>query len=66
MAPPEIVDDLLRVTGVLDVVVPALEAVDFDLTRMPPDVLRILQDPEFQTSTTRLQAYTEDACGPAL
>lgn len=64
VAPPEIVDDVLRVTGVLSVVVPALEAVDFDLTRVPPDVLRLLQDPEFQTSATRLQAYTEDACGP--
>ena len=65
VAPPEIVDDLLRLTGVLSVVVPALEAVDFDLARVPPDVLRLLQDPEFQASATRLQAYTEDACGPA-
>lgn len=65
VAPPEIVDDLLRVTGVLNVVVPALEAVDFDLSRVPADVLRILQDPEFRTSAERLQAYTEDACGPA-
>lgn len=64
VAPPEIVDDVLRVTGVLTVVVPALEAVDFDLRRVPPEVLRLLQDPEFQTSATRLQAYTEDACGP--
>lgn len=63
VAPPEIVQDVVRITGVLDVVVPALQAVDFDLTRVPPDVLRLLRDPEFQTSATRLQAYTEDACG---
>ena len=65
VAPPEVVDDLLRLTGVLSVVVPALEAVDFDLTRVSPDVLRLLQDPEFQASAARLQAYTEDACRPA-
>ncbi|HVL03620.1 MAG TPA: hypothetical protein VM386_04200 [Acidimicrobiales bacterium] len=65
VAPPEIVDDLVRLTGVLSVVVPALEAADFDLTRVPPDVLRLLQDPEFQASTTRLRAYTEGTCGPA-
>lgn len=64
VAPPEIVDDLVRIIGVLSVVVPALEAADFDLTRVPPDVLRLLQDPEFQASAARLQAYTEDACGP--
>lgn len=64
VAPPEIVNDLLRLTGVLSVVVPALEAADSDLTRVPPDVLRLLQDPEFQASATRLQAYTEEACGP--
>ena len=64
VAPPEIVDDLVRLTGVLSVVVPALEAVDFDLTRVPADVLRLLQDPEFRASAARLQAYTEDACGP--
>ena len=65
VAPQEIVDDLLRLTGVLSVVVPALEAADMDLARVPPDVLRLLQDPEFQASAARLQAYTEDACGPA-
>ena len=64
VAPPEIVEDLVRLTGVLSVVVPALEAADFDLRRVPPDVLRLLQDPEFQASTTHLRAYTEDACRP--
>ena len=64
VAPPEIVDDLLRLTGVLSVVVPALEAVEFDLARVPPDVLRLLQDPEFQASATRLRAYTGNACRP--
>lgn len=64
VAPPEIVDDLVKLTGVLSAVVPAMEAVDFDLARVPPDVLRLLQDPEFQASATRLQVYIEDACGP--
>jgi hypothetical protein len=64
VAPAEIVADLLIVTDVLGVVVPALEEVDFDLSQIPPDELERLQDPDFQASSARLQAYVENACKP--
>lgn len=62
VAPPEIVVDIVNLTGVLAVVVPALEAADFDLSQVPPEALLALQDPDFQASAARLQAYTETAC----
>lgn len=62
VAPAEIVADVLKLTDVLGFVVPALEAVEFDLSRVPPDALLQLQDPDFQASAARLQAYTETVC----
>lgn len=64
VAPAEIVSDVLILADVLDVVVPALEAAEFDLSQVPPSVLQQLQDPGFQASAARLQAYTESACEP--
>ncbi len=64
VADEEIVVDLVVVTDVLGIVVPALEEVDFDLTQISPEVLERLQDPDFQASSARLQAYTENACEP--
>lgn len=64
MAPAEIVGDVLSLTDVLGVIVPALEAAEFDLSQVPPEALQRLQDPDFQASATRLQAYTESACEP--
>jgi hypothetical protein len=64
VADEEIVVDLVVVTDVLSIVVPALEEVDFDLTQISPEVLERLQDPDFQASSARLQAYTENACEP--
>lgn len=64
VAPAEIVSDVVNLTDVLGAVVPALAAVDFDLTQVPPVVLEQLQDPNFQAATARVQAYTESACEP--
>lgn len=64
VAPPEIVDDILRLSDVLGAVVPALEAANFDLSQVPPEVLQRLQDPDFQASAQRLQAYVETVCEP--
>ncbi len=64
VADEEIVADVIMVTDVLGVVVPALEEVDFDLTQVSPEVLERLQDPDFQASSVRLQAYVENACEP--
>lgn len=64
VAPAEIVADIVKLTSVLGEVVPALEAVDFDLSQVPPEVLLPLQDPDFRASAARLQSYTETACEP--
>ena len=64
VAPGEIVSDVVRLADVLTVVVPALEGAQFDLSQVPPDVLQRLQDPDFQASSARLQAYIESACDP--
>lgn len=65
LAPPEVVDDVMKVADTLGIVVSAMEEADFDLTEVPPDVLQQLQDPDFQASAARLQAYTDSACPPA-
>lgn len=64
VAPAEIVGDVLSLADVLGVIVPALEAAEFDLSQVPPEALQRLQDPDFQASATRLQAYIESACEP--
>ena len=40
-----------------------LEKVNFDIGKLSPSSLGSLQAPEFQSSTTRFQAYLRSVCG---
>lgn len=63
-APEELVADVVILAQTLGTVVDALEAVDFDLSQVDPEALLMLQDPDFQASAVRLQAFAETACTP--
>jgi hypothetical protein len=40
-----------------------LDKVNFDITKLQPSAFASLQTPEFQTASTRFQAYTTKVCG---
>ncbi len=62
-APAEIKGDVQLLATAFNGLLAELEKVNFEATRLPPAALGQLSTPEFQTSTTRFQAYTRTVCG---
>jgi hypothetical protein len=63
VAPSEIKADVTLLANFYNDFAAALEKVNYDFTKVPPDISRKLQDPQFQQATTRLDAYTKQVCG---
>ena len=62
-APSEIKPDVQVIANVFTGLFTELEMVDFDISKLSPASLGSLQAPEFQSSTTRFQAYLRTVCG---
>jgi hypothetical protein len=63
VAPSEIKSDVTLLAGFYNDFATALDKVNYDFTKVPPDISRKLQDPQFQAAATRLDAYTKQVCG---
>lgn len=64
-APAEIKADVQVIANTFGALIGELEKVNFDVSKMSPTAVSSLQAPEFQTSTTRFQAYLRSVCGIA-
>lgn len=62
-APAEIKKDIEFLATTFGALLGELEKVNFEVARIPPTALSRLTSPEFQTSTTRFQAYSRTVCG---
>ncbi len=62
-APPEIKPDVQVIANVFTGLFTELVRVNFDISKLSPASLGSLQAPEFQSSTTRFQAYLRTVCG---
>lgn len=62
-APAEIKPDVQVIANAFTSLFNELEKVNFDATKLQPSAFAPLQTPEFQTSSTRFQAYTTKVCG---
>ncbi len=62
VAPPEVKADAEIVARVLTEYVDALEAVDYQTNRIPPDVIQRLLSPDFLAAAQRMEAYGRANC----
>lgn len=62
VAPPEIAADVHLLADSFRRLRPALEAANFDFTKVPPDALRQSQTPEAGAAGQRLSVYIRDRC----
>jgi len=62
-APAEIRKDVEVISDTFKAILGEFEKVNFEAARLPPTVLSQLSAPEFQTATTRFQAYIRTVCG---
>lgn len=62
-APNEIRTDAQVVAAAFTSFMKALERVNYDATKLPPDAMSGLQKPEVQVSGQRLVSYSEKVCG---
>ena len=62
-APPEIKPDVQVIANVFTGLFTELERTNFDISKLSPASLGALQAPEFQSATTRFQAYLRTVCG---
>jgi hypothetical protein len=62
-APSEIKNDAKVVADGLTVLVAGFESANWDPTRVSPDAFNAISTPQFQTSASRVEAYTTQVCG---
>lgn len=62
LAPPEIQSDATIVARDFGALISGLENVDYDFTRVPPDVIARLQSAEYKMASTRIEAYSKNVC----
>jgi hypothetical protein len=62
-APPEIRPDVEVLAAGLSEFITALEAANFDLTKVPAPVLERFQERRYIEATDRFQAYLREVCG---
>jgi hypothetical protein len=62
-APPEIRRDVEIVAAASTDFFQQLARVNYDITKMPPDAAAVFQQPEVQTATQRVEAYSQKVCG---
>ncbi len=63
VAPAEIKPDVTLVADGFSALVGALGEVDYDFTRLPPDLIVRFQSQDFVTASTRVGAYSRNVCG---
>lgn len=63
VAPAEIKADVTLLASFYNDFANALDKVNYDFTKLPPDTAAKLQDPKFQAAATRLDAYSKQVCG---
>lgn len=62
IAPPEIRGDVQVVAQAFSALVRELEAVNYDIQRVPPAVVLRFMSEELSTSTERVEAYSRSVC----
>jgi hypothetical protein len=63
IAPSEIKRDVEVVAEAFTTLVRELEAVNYEITRIPPAVALRFMSAELQSATTRVEAYARNVCG---
>jgi hypothetical protein len=62
LAPPEVAGDVKLLAASSRQLLAALQAVNFDVTKLAPAEIEKVQTPEVRAAQGRLQAYTRDVC----
>lgn len=65
VAPAEIKNDVQIVADGFNALVDALQPVNYDFTRLTPDLIARFMSAEFTTASTRVAAYSRNVCGIA-
>ncbi len=63
VAPPEIRSDVRVVADGFGALVTALENVNYDFTKLPPDLIARFMSQEFVDASTNVGRYSRDVCG---
>ena len=63
VAPAEIKGDVQIVADGFNALVAALEPVNYDFTRLTPDLIARFMSADFTTASTRVAAYSRNVCG---
>ena len=63
IAPAEIKRDVEVVADAFTTLVRELEAVNYDITRIPPAVALRFMSAELESASTRVEAYARNVCG---
>lgn len=63
VAPAEIKSDVQTVANSFDALVNGLVSVNFDYTRLPPELIASFMSEELRRASTRVAAYARDVCG---
>ena len=63
MAPAEIKGDVQIVADGFNALVSALEPVNYDFTRLTPDLIARFMSADFTAASTRVAAYSRNVCG---
>ncbi len=63
IAPSEIKRDVEVVAEAFTTLVRELEAVNYEITRIPPAAALRFMSPELESATTRVEAYARNVCG---
>jgi hypothetical protein len=63
VAPPEIRSDVRVVADGFGALVAALESVNYDFTKLPPDLIARFMSQEFVDASTNVGRYSHDVCG---
>jgi hypothetical protein len=62
-APDELSDSVEVLTELQDKLLAELEKVDYDITKLPPDVMQSMDSPELTAANQELTSYVKDTCG---
>jgi hypothetical protein len=63
VAPSEIKADVEKVATSFDALVNGLVSVNFDYTRLPPELIATFMSEDLRRASTRVTAYARDVCG---
>jgi hypothetical protein len=63
VVPDELKADLTAMNDATQKLLEALRQVDFDMSKLPPDIQAILQDTELQAASSRVGEYLQVSCG---